>query len=145
LAGPLFALFISALAKTRTITGEHHSGHDPRHRIKLLHPCETRFPGPQRRRDRPSHLGSRQGKKALQSFESATRADPGKKEELVAEICTELNVHATIEEEIFYPAVREALEERDLLDEAEVEHVSAKELIAQLEDMKPGDAVYDAR
>ena len=83
-------------------------------------------------------------KKLFKSFESSgSNAD--KKEALVAEICTELTMHATIEEEIFYPAAREALEEQDLLDEAEVEHASAKELIAQLEDMKPGDELYDAK
>jgi len=47
-----------------------------------------------------------------------------------------LTVHATIEEEIFYPAAR--------LDEAEVEHASAKELIAQIELMKASDPLYDA-
>ena len=84
-------------------------------------------------------------KKLFKSFEKSTGEDADKKQELVAEICTELTVHATIEEEIFYPAAREALEEQDLLDEAEVEHASAKELIAQLEDMKPGDELYDAK
>ena len=84
-------------------------------------------------------------KKLFKSFEKLTDANADKKEELVAEICTELTVHATIEEEIFYPAAREALEDQDLLDEAEVEHASAKELIAQLEDMKPGDELYDAK
>ena len=83
-------------------------------------------------------------KKLFKSFESSG-ANADKKQALVAEICTELTVHATIEEEIFYPAAREALEEQDLLDEAEVEHASAKELIAQLEDMKPGDELYDAK
>jgi hemerythrin superfamily protein len=83
-------------------------------------------------------------KKLFKSFHSiATNAD--KKKALVAEICTALTVHATIEEEIFYPAAREALEQQDLLDEAEVEHASAKELIAQLEDMKPGDELYEAK
>jgi len=48
-----------------------------------------------------------------------------------------LTVHATIEEEIFYPAAR--------LDEAEVEHASAKELIAQIELMKASDPLYDAK
>jgi hypothetical protein len=43
----------------------------------------------------------------------------------------ELTVHTQIEEEIFYPAVREAIKDTDLLDEAEVEHASAKDLIAQ--------------
>jgi hemerythrin-like domain-containing protein len=69
-----------------------------------------------------------------------------KKEELVKKICTELKIHTTIEEEIFYPATRAALpKEDDLLDEAQVEHDGAKDLIAQLESMKPGEDLYDAK
>lgn len=54
-------------------------------------------------------------------------------------------MHADIEEEIFYPAAREALEADDLLDEAEVEHASAKWLIAQIKDMDPNEDLYDAK
>lgn len=67
------------------------------------------------------------------------------KSELVTRACQELTVHAQIEEEIFYPAVRAAIEDEDLMDEAEVEHGTAKELIAQLESMEPGNDLYDAR
>ena len=49
----------------------------------------------------------------------------------------QLTAHATAEEEIFYPAAREAGIEADLLDEAEVEHASAKDLIAQIRAMTP--------
>ncbi len=56
------------------------------------------------------------------------------KRRIARKICTELKAHATIEEEIFYPALREAFpEHEDVLDEAEVEHQSAKELIVQIE------------
>ncbi len=67
--------------------------------------------------------------------------------EIVQQTCQELTVHAQIEEEIFYPAVREALddEDDDLVDEAEVEHATAKDLIEQLEVMEPGDELYDAK
>jgi hemerythrin-like domain-containing protein len=58
-------------------------------------------------------------------------------EQLVQQTCAELQVHATLEEELFYPALREGIKQTDLIDEAEVEHASAKELIAQLE---AGDA-----
>jgi hemerythrin superfamily protein len=68
-----------------------------------------------------------------------------RKEALARKICTELKVHAQIEEEIFYPAAREALKAQDLIDEATVEHASAKELIAQIEGMGPGDELFDAR
>lgn len=64
---------------------------------------------------------------------------------LADKICRLLTIHATLEEEIFYPAAREAEVESDLLDEAEVEHASAKELIAQIETMQPDDRLYDAR
>lgn len=60
-----------------------------------------------------------------------------KKAELVAEICTALKVHAQIEEEIFYPAVKEAMKDRDLVPEARVEHASIKDLISQLEAAAP--------
>ena len=67
------------------------------------------------------------------------------KSAVVQEICRELTVHARVEEEIFYPAVRESIDETDLVDEADVEHASAKSLIAELETMKPGDDHYDAK
>lgn len=67
------------------------------------------------------------------------------KSAIVQEICLELTVHARVEEEIFYPAVRESIDETDLVDEADVEHASAKSLIAELETMKPGDDHYDAK
>ena len=64
---------------------------------------------------------------------------------LAAKICGALKVHAQIEEEIFYPAAREATKDDDLLDEATVEHASAKDLIAQIESMTVGDDLYDAK
>jgi hemerythrin superfamily protein len=75
-------------------------------------------------------------------------ADEGSDEEKVAvvrQICDALTVHAEIEEEIFYPAVREAIDDEDLMDEALVEHAGAKELIAQLREMGPEDELYDAK
>jgi len=69
----------------------------------------------------------------------------GRKQSLVDRICRELTVHATVEEEIFYPAVRSAIKDKDMMDEADIEHASAKELIAQLEAGKPGDDHYDAK
>jgi hypothetical protein len=67
------------------------------------------------------------------------------REALAGEICTALKVHTAIEEEIFYPAAREAEVDAPLLDEAEVEHASAKELIGQIESMSADDALYDAK
>jgi hemerythrin superfamily protein len=67
------------------------------------------------------------------------------KGDIVKQVCMELTIHAQIEEEIFYPAIREAIGDDDLMDEAEVEHMGAKDTIAQLQNMEPGDELYDAK
>jgi hemerythrin superfamily protein len=81
----------------------------------------------------------------FKQFEKLSDEDTDRKAQIVSEACAELTVHATLEEEIFYPAMREALEEQDVLDESEVEHATAKELIAQLQSMKPGEDLFDAK
>ena len=75
----------------------------------------------------------------LKRFES----DPS--EDLLDQIEEELKVHTQIEEEIFYPAARKATGDEDLLDEALVEHAGAKHLISEIEAMKVGDDLYDAK
>jgi hypothetical protein len=72
-------------------------------------------------------------------------AEPAERTPLAEEICTLLTVHAAIEEEIFYPEARAAGVDGALLDEAEVEHAAAKDLVAQLRDSDAGAALYDAR
>jgi len=67
------------------------------------------------------------------------------KKELAMQICQELTVHAQIEEEIFYPALREVMKDTDLLDEATVEHQSAKDLIAQIQGGADADEMFDAK
>jgi hypothetical protein len=66
-------------------------------------------------------------------FDRFERSRGAGKERLAKTICDELKVHAKLEEEIFYPAVREAIDDAELMDEAEVEHASAKALIGQIE------------
>lgn len=83
-----------------------------------------------------------QVKSWFEEFEKSD--DDNKKEKLAQDICHALTVHAQIEEEIFYPAARDADVDEDLLDEANVEHTSAKELISQIEAMKPSDQLFDA-
>ncbi|HEY0438069.1 MAG TPA: hemerythrin domain-containing protein [Phenylobacterium sp.] len=70
--------------------------------------------------------------------------DDGEKLELFQKIALALKVHTQIEEEIFYPEERGEVED-DLLDEAYVEHQGAKDLIAQIEAMTPGEEFYDAK
>ena len=67
------------------------------------------------------------------------------KRALITRICRELNVHAQIEEEIFYPAVKEALNDDQYIPEAQVEHESLKTLIAQVENGEPGEEMFEAR
>lgn len=84
-------------------------------------------------------------KAMFKEYEGLTkRATVGKKK-LATQICNSLTLHAMLEEEIFYPAVRAAIKDEDLMDEAVVEHASVKELIAQVESMEPGDDLYDAK
>ena len=86
-------------------------------------------------------------KALFKEYEKLAQGDAldDQKEELVTNICVELTLHAKVEEEIFYPAVRAAIADHDLLDEAEVEHATVKDLIAQLEEMLPYENLYDAK
>ena len=68
-----------------------------------------------------------------------------KKRQLVEQICTELTVHAQVEEEIFYPAFKMALKDKELIPEATVEHSTLKELIAQVEGVEPDGEMFDAK
>ena len=72
-------------------------------------------------------------------------ADGTERQPVAEQICMALTVHAAIEEEIFYPEARSAGVEAALLDEAEVEHASVKDLIAQIQGMAPDDELYDAK
>jgi hemerythrin superfamily protein len=72
-------------------------------------------------------------------------AGAGDRRPLAEEICTLLTVHGAIEEEIFYPAARAAGVEDSLMDEADVEHAAAKDLIAQIRAMSPEEDHYDAK
>lgn len=78
-----------------------------------------------------------------EQFEQAESSS--EKSELAWKICLALTVHAEIEEEIFYPRARRNIDETELLDEAEVEHASAKQLIAEIEEMTPRDKLFDAK
>jgi hemerythrin superfamily protein len=84
-------------------------------------------------------------KKMFKEFEKLCKKDDNEgKEQLATQICKELTVHAQLEEEIFYPVVREAIDDDDLMNEAVVEHTTAKDLIAQIQSMRVSDPMYDA-
>jgi len=88
-------------------------------------------------------------KKMFKEFEELTqsraRSASQKKMDLARQICMELTVHAQIEEEIFYPALRQAIKDTDMLDEAAVEHQSAKDLIAQIQEAGEPDDMFEAK
>jgi len=67
------------------------------------------------------------------------------RKELAMRICAELTMHATVEEEILYPALRKEFKDTMLLAEAEVEHAGAKDLIAQIESADEVNEMFDAK
>ena len=92
-----------------------------------------------------THLLAEDHRKVEELFEQFEKASgDGRKEKIARQICTELKVHAMIEEEIFYPALRGKIDDDDL-DEAYVEHDGAKLLINEIEAGGPDDHFYDAK
>jgi hemerythrin-like domain-containing protein len=83
-------------------------------------------------------------KKAFRAFEKMDHEDHEAMENLVGQVCEALEVHTKVEEEVFYPVARKAIKDEDLMNEAEIEHDSAKTLIRQLKRMKPDDPKYVA-
>ncbi|HEX7114445.1 MAG TPA: hemerythrin domain-containing protein [Steroidobacter sp.] len=81
-------------------------------------------------------------------FDQFEKAEEEERSSLAERICQLLTVHAQIEEEILYPAAREALEEEgedvDLVAEAKVEHTTAKELIGKIEAMSGEEEEFPA-
>jgi hemerythrin-like domain-containing protein len=81
----------------------------------------------------------------FQKLQMDAEDDEDAKQILIEKACTELTIHSQVEEEFFYPALRDALDDASLLDEAEVEHAIANQLITELESMEPGDDLYEAK
>jgi hypothetical protein len=76
---------------------------------------------------------------------AANDAPEARRKALAEQICMELTLHAKLEEELFYPQVREAIRDDDRMDEAEVEHAAARDLIVQILSMDPHEELYDAK
>ena len=83
-------------------------------------------------------------KQAFRHFEKMDHEDHEAVQGLVSQVCDALKAHTRVEEELFYPAVRRKIDDEDLMNEAEVEHDSARILIRRLEKMKPNDPKYVA-
>lgn len=83
----------------------------------------------------------------FEQYEDEKEGDEDARREIAKKICGELTVHAQLEEEIFYPWLRENLDEddMDMLEEAYVEHAGAKDLIAQIESATEVDSAFDAK
>ena len=86
-------------------------------------------------------------KKLFKQYDKMKDAEDDSRQDVAEKICNELTVHTQVEEELFYPWLRENLSEDDqeMVDEAGVEHQTAKDLIEQLEDADEVDADYDAK
>lgn len=85
-------------------------------------------------------------KKMFKEFEKLHMKGADADSEAVARaICQELTMHTMVEEEIFYPEVRAAMDDQDLMNEAEVEHASAKDLIEQIQASDSSDELYAAK
>lgn len=80
-------------------------------------------------------------------FDDFEQADDDQLQHIAERVCQLLTVHAQIEEELMYPPAKEALEDEEdieLVNEANVEHQSAKDLIAKIDDMTPEDENFKA-
>ena len=96
------------------------------------------------------HLLQADHRQLLQLFdehESLIDADapPAWREELAWQICTLLEVHSVIEDEIVYPAVRNAVACSRLVDVATIEHAAAHALMSEIQGLTGSDALFDAR
>ena len=81
----------------------------------------------------------------FEQFEELKEKDDASRVAIAQTICAELTVHAQVEEDLFYPWLRENLDETEMVAEAEVEHTTAKQLIAEIQPVGEPDEAYDAK
>ncbi|HXG04007.1 MAG TPA: hemerythrin domain-containing protein [Candidatus Binatia bacterium] len=79
-------------------------------------------------------------KKLFADFDKTGQRAVKKRRQLADKITTELEVHAAIEEEVFYPAMRRASGGQDLVEEAQREHAEVKQMVAEIRGLDPDDA-----
>jgi hypothetical protein len=118
---------------------------DRKHPPSMRKTTSPRKPGPRTEDAIAILTADHRSVAALFSRYARMRSGLAPRASLVARICNELELHTKVEEEIFYPGVRTAIDDDELMDEAAVEHDTAKTMVAQLRSMKPGDLHYDAR
>jgi hemerythrin-like domain-containing protein len=90
----------------------------------------------------------REAEELFEQFKQLSeRGENDQKMLVAAQICAALEIHMQIEEEILYPAARNAFdeEEQDIVDEAVVEHSGARELVEQLKGMSSAEPLYDSK
>lgn len=81
----------------------------------------------------------------FENLEPTTERGVKTREELFAQLKQELSIHARIEEEIFYPAIKEAKETRDITLEAYEEHNVVKQLLTELDELSKDDETWGAK
>lgn len=114
-------------------------------------PADTQAPR-RRRTDVPDAVAQltddhRALHRLFKDYDKLVRHQAGAEERarLAGRIGSELELHMRLEEELLYPACRDQMHENDLVDEAVVEHESARELMRQIGGMHPDEALYDAK
>jgi hemerythrin superfamily protein len=80
----------------------------------------------------------------FEQYDGEKESDEDTRRGIAQQICNELTVHAQVEEELFYPWLRENLDDMEMVEEAQVEHSGAKDLIAQIETAEAVDEHYNA-
>ena len=87
----------------------------------------------------------RKVERLFSEYERMKEAEDASRVSLAQRICTELTIHMQIEEDLFYPWLRENMDDTDMVAEALVEHASAKQLISGIMAAGEADEPYDAK
>jgi len=81
----------------------------------------------------------------FEQFEEMKEEEDASRIVIAQRICSELTIHAQVEEDLFYPWLRENMDDTELVAEAAVEHATAKQLIAEIMPVGEPDEEYDAK